>query len=490
MKDSIKTILTVVIIVVAVVLVVFAAILGWGRYYRTNYKYDVPVSIAREDGASTVIASGRALYDENGDLFEIRGVNYGNLFIAEGWMTVNSIGALYNKDGTFQKVNEDGIVEEYEEIYQDEMDALLASKFKDEQLKALNDAYFESYCTDQDFINIKSLGLNTVRLPMYYRNFLTIHDRYWTSDEDLCAMDFDDITLDFEKLDTFLEMADKQGLKVIIDMHGVMGGQSGFEHCGTRDIDFWDNEDYIVFMCNLWRSIALHYKEERPDLASVILAYDLVNEPTNRNEIGTGPKQWKVMDRMYDAIREVDTDHVISIEGVWLFCSAPNPERYGWENVLYQYHFYNWTSDLTPNWMFYDFMYACLSFTDYDVPKFVGEFNFFDNEEAWLEYLNVYDETGLGWTVWSYKIVSVGWWDSSWGMSVYKMNIQNAPDTPIEEYKLKLDLRTATYDEILEAWSNQYTDDGTNGGSYKFGDDSFTVNVIRKYFELKESKDQ
>mgnify|MGYP003391056273 FL=1 len=80
-------------------------------------------------------------------------------------------------------------------------------------------------------------------------------------------------------------------------------------------------------------------------------------------------------------------------------------------------------------------------FCDYDVPKFVGEFNFFANEEAWDKYLNRYDELGWGWTVWSYKIVSVGWWDNSWGIAVNKMNLQNGADTPKEDYKLKLDVR-------------------------------------------------
>ena len=39
-------------------------------------------------------------------------------------------------------------------------------------------------------------------------------------------------------------MAKKYDLRVILDMHGVVGGQSGFEHSGTRDIDFWDNKVY------------------------------------------------------------------------------------------------------------------------------------------------------------------------------------------------------------------------------------------------------
>lgn len=488
-KKVIKKILKITGISVVAIVAAVGGIVGSWHLYRAGYSYDVPSEIEREQDANTIIAHGKALYDENGDLFEIKGVNFGNLFISEGWMTVNSIGASYNKDGTFVKVNEDGIVEEYEEIFQEEMDEILAERFTDEQLEALNDAYYSSYCTDYDFENIKGMGLNTVRLPVYYRTFLTTHDRYRTTDEQLCGMNFEDITLDFDAVDTVLEMAKKQDLRVILDMHGVMGGQSGFEHSGTRDIDFWDSEEYIEFMCNLWRSIAEHYKTERSDLASTILAYDLVNEPTNRHELGTGSKQWKVMDQLYDAIRGVDTEHVISIEGVWDLGSLPDPDKYGWENVLYQYHLYNWNSSTLPNWLFYDYMYATLAFADYDVPKLMGEFTFFDDESAWLEFLDVYDQTGMGWTIWNYKIASVGWWDNTWGMVVNKMNLQNSADTPIEEYNLKLDLRTASYEEIYEVWSNQYTDDGTNDGPYKIHEDSKLVTFIQKYFEQQNEEE-
>ena len=245
MGRFLKRLLTAVVIILVVVLVIAVGVLAWGHQYRKNYTYDAPEHIEREDGAKTVIAEGKGLYDENGDLFHIQGVNFGNLFIAEGWMTVNSIGPLLNEDGSYVKVNEQGIVEDYEEIFQEEMDLLLAKRgFTDEQLEALNDAYFSSYCTEADFKNIAGLGLNTIRLPMYYRNFLSTHDRYRCTDEELIEkVDFATYEFEFEKLDWFLEMAEKYGLKVIIDMHGVMGGQSGYEHCGTRDIDFWDNED-------------------------------------------------------------------------------------------------------------------------------------------------------------------------------------------------------------------------------------------------------
>ena len=469
MKFILKTVISLVLCVA-----LFAGgVLAWGGYYASNYqKNHAPEHIdlvANELG--TITAVGRGLYDANGDRFDIKGINFGNLFIAEGWMTVNSIGALYNDDGGFAKVNDQGIVEEYEEIYQEEMDVILSERFTEEEIKALNDAYFYSYCTEADFQLIKDTGMNTIRLPMYYRNFMEGPDEALTMRDDA-----------FEKLDYFLELAKKYDLKVIIDMHGVVGGQSGYEHCGTRDMDFWENPVYIASMCQLWYNIADHYVNERSDLASTILAYDLVNEPTKRTEIGTGPLQWSVMDLLYKAIRKVDTQHIISIEGVWYTCSLPNPETYGWENVLYQYHFYNWNHEIVKNWMFYNLQFALLSVTDYEVPRMVGEFSFFGDNAAWAEYLAQYDKLGWGWTIWSYKIVSVGWWDSSWGIVVNKLNLQNDADTPIDEYKLKLDLRTASYDEIMEVWSNQQTQYNGQEGPYQLHDDGKLQEVLEAYF--------
>ncbi len=479
-----KFLIGLIIALVLIVVAVGVAFIIGNQYVLNQSNEDIPDHVDIEaNELGTITAVGRGLYDENGDRFEIKGINFGNLFIAEGWMTVNSIGAVYNKDGSFKSVNPNGIVEEYEEIFQEEMDALFAERFTDEQIEALNDAFFDAYCTENDFKLISDTGLNTIRLPLYYRSFLTTHDRYRLTDEELCAMDFEDIELVFDKVDAFLDYAKKYNLKVILDMHGLMGGQSGFEHCGTRDMDFWENEEYIVFMSDLWRAIAKHYTVDRPDLASTVLAYDLANEPTKRTEMATGPLQWRVMDRLYEAIREVDTQHVISIEGVWYPNSLPDPEDYGWENVLYQYHFYNWNHDKgVSNEMFYSAMFTLYTQSNYNVPKFVGEFNFFGDEDEWSKYLVQYDELGWGWTIWSYKIVSVGWWDSSWGLVVNKLDLQNPKNTPIEDYKLKLDLRTASYEEIMEVWSNETTKYDGLDGVYKLYRDGMLYNVLKDYF--------
>ena len=466
------------IFLLTVLLIVGGLALAGNSYVARQSADDTPASVEMTPNEyGTIVAVGRGLYDANGNRFDIKGINFGNLFISEGWMTVNSIGALYNEDGSFQSVNEQGVVEAYEEIFQEEFDKILAERvakgdFTQEQLDELLDAFFYAYCTEADFKLISDTGLNTIRLPMYYRNFMEGPDDALTMREDA-----------FEKLDYFLTLAKKYDLKVIIDMHGVVGGQSGFEHSGSRDMDFWENEIYIQSMCELWKNIATYYVEERPDLASTILAYDLVNEPTKRTDIGTGKLQWDVMDRLYDAIREVDQHHVISIEGVWYPASLPNPEKYGWENVLYQYHFYNWNHDKgIPNELFYTLMNALYMFSDYDVPKFVGEFSFFGNKEAWDKYLHQYDELGWGWTIWSYKIVSVGWWDNSWGLVVHKMFLENPADTPIEDYKLKLDIRTASFEEIMSVWSQEQTQYGGQEGSYKIYEDGALYDVLKKYF--------
>ena len=479
-----KVLVGILVFLVCLALLAGVAVILGNQYVKNQTASDIPSHVDKEANAlGTITAVGRGLYDENGDRFEIKGINYGNLFIAEGWMTVNSLGAVYNDDGSFKSVNNQGIVEEYEEIYQDEMDATLAERFTPQEIDQLNDAFFDAYCTEADLELIADTGLNTIRLPVYYRTFLTTSDRYTLTDEELCAKSFDEIELVFDKVDLFMEYAKAQNLKVILDMHGVMGGQSGYEHCGTRDCDFWNTEEYIVFMCNLWQAIADHYVNERSDLASTILAFDLANEPVPRTQPSTGPLQWQVMDRLYEAIREVDQYHVISIEGVWYPASLPAPEEYGWENVLYQYHFYNWNHDKgISNEMFYSLMYVLYTQSNYDVPKFVGEFSFFGNRDAWSKYLAQYDELGWGWTIWSYKIVSVGWWDSSWGLVVNKLNLQNDKDTPTEDYELKLDLRTATFDELMSVWSAEGTKYDGQDGAYKIYSDGALYNVLKDYF--------
>ena len=430
--------------------------------FRKRYFTDIPdhVTLTNVGEVQPLQAVGRGIYDKNGDRVALNGINFGNWLLQEGWMSVNSLGPSYKKNGDYLKINDQGIVEEYDETYQEEVFQAMYNNpnLTAEQIDALWDVYYDNYITEVDFINVKSIGMNTIRLPMYYRNFME-------GDDDNLTMRADA----FERLDWFLEMCRKHDLYAILDMHGVVGGQSGYEHSGTRSIDFWNNETYIAEMCTLWENIALHYKNERPDLSETIAAYDIVNEPVNRNTPNTTHKQWKVLDRLYQAVRKVDTTHIISIECCWFYYAFPKPERFGWDNVMYQIHLYNWSNGTVSNDFYYwleDLTYAA---HDYDVPYLIGEFNFFDNESEWLKWLDEYDRRGYNWTIWNYKMSSVGWWDNSWGVYVNRMNLQNE--------KLKLDLRTATYDEIYAEWSTLATD--STERKYETG---VLYNVLTKHF--------
>ena len=406
----------------------------------------------------TYKAIDKGIYDLEGNLFQIQGINYGNLLIQEGWMSVNSLGPKLNEDGSYAKINSEGVIEEYEEVYQEELDLALKNNpnLNQEKINELWSIYYKSYCQEIDFQNIKEIGLNTIRLPMYYRNFLEGEDDKLVMKENA-----------FEFIDYFLENAKKYDLKVILDMHGVVGGQSGNEHSGTRRTEFWTNEVYQKEMCDLWKNIASYYLNERKDLASTILAYDLINEPAlDKKE--TTKREWDVMDKMYKAIREVDEDHIIAIEGCWYFDSLPDPKKYNWENVMYEFHLYNWDNEKVSNDVYHTLHFYKWMTTNYDVPIYIGEFNFFDKKDEWIKWLNEYDERGLNWSIWSYKTISVGWWDMSWGIYVYKMNLRDE--------KLKLDVRTATYEEIKEVWSNQGTKE-----TYK--DTGVLKSVLEQHFK-------
>ena len=144
-------------------------------------------------------------------------------------------------------------------------------------------------------------------------------------------------------------------------------------------------------------------------------------------------------------IRENGDDHVITMEGCWDYTALPDPSAYGWDNVQYEYHWYNWWSNQLP----YDLYFAYHDFTnlgrDYDVPVLIGEFTFFEDKAAWAEGLALFDSRNYSWTIWNYKTTVTGWWTSSWGVYTCQMNL----DTAAEEQKCNV--ATCTYEEFKDA---------------------------------------
>ena len=398
-------------------------------------------SIDNETGL--VRASGRSLYDPRGDRLILNGINAGQLLLQEGWMSPFALAPLKNEDGSYVKDGDGNI--QYPEFSEEQFRAGLASNpnLKDRSFDELLSVYLSCAFTEEDFRIIKEdLGLNTVRLPFYYLNILN---------EDLTLKAESDA---FSYLDWFIENAAKHQLYIILDLHGAPGSQNGYEHSGAaeRVENLWDNEKNVAATVALWDFVSTHYTQTRPDLGKWIATYDLLNEPTDGYKGITTKKCWAVFDRIYKTIRENGDAHVITMAGCWDFSTLPDPADYGWENVQYEYHWYNWWPDLLPYPLFYAWQDKANIGRDYDVPVIIGEFTLFEDKEAWANQLQMFKDRNYSWTAWNYKTTVTGWWTSSWGAYTCQLNL----DRDAEE--CKCNVSTCTYEEFVAACEKTRTE--------------------------------
>lgn len=267
--------------------------------------------------------------------------------------------------------------------------------------------YQDHWWTEKDFDLAKAEGVNVLRLPITYFEMANA-DGSLKKDA-------------FKRLDWFIKQAKKRDLYVMIDMHGAFGSQNGKDHSGDTTIAdvgrFYGEEQNIEKTIKLWEAIAARYKDE-----PMVCGYDLLNEPST-----SGTMQYDVYDRIYRAIRAIDKNHIIYMQAIWEPTDLPSPELYGWENVVYQYHFYQW-NDLNSLNSQLNFINNKVSLineaTNYNVPVFIGEFSFFANTESWKQCLEIFEREGWSYTTWTFK-VSDGGEGSSWGIYTKKSNTVN-----------------------------------------------------------------
>lgn len=372
-------------------------------------------------------AVGEDIVDADGNAVVLRGTNFGGWLVQEGWMCPTKQTDTLSTDMT------------------------LYSRFGKEKAEALIAAYQESWITEEDFKTVKELGLNVVRVPFTYMN---VYHHLSDKGELLHPDEFTLREDPFERLDFALEMCKKYGLYLILDMHGAVGSQNGSDHSGdTSRTNLYAGtelgEAYREKTAELWALVAEHFAGE-----SNVAGYDLLNEPTR----ASGATQWDYYDVLYDAVREADPDHMIFIEATWEPNNLPSPEDYGWENVVYEYHHYNWDYNNQPNKSFYTF--KKLLGNTHKVPSLIGEFNAWGDSrrstgkrdqtdlEANAGVLEFYNGEGWHWTTWTYKVVVNSLFDikySNWGL--YNCYIGRTDAA-------KINPKTDSYEDILAAWSS------------------------------------
>ena len=130
---------------------------------------------------------------------KLRGVNLGNWLSLEKWMEPELFSGFEGED---------------------EMD--LFTKLPAEEAMARVRKHYETFITEEDFAFMSRAGVNLVRIPIPY---------YIYGEEGRPAS--------IDCLDRAFDWAEKYGMKVLIDLHSVRGGQNGFDNSGACGLCTW-----------------------------------------------------------------------------------------------------------------------------------------------------------------------------------------------------------------------------------------------------------
>jgi len=356
--------------------------------------------------------SGRNIVDASGKPIRLEGVNLGGWLLMEPWMSPVDSSALPDMYSVM---------------------ATLDKRFGVPAEQKLIRTYEQSWITEKDLDNIKNSGFNVVRVPVWWGDFYTlgnISNAGWRADA-------------FTELDWLVTNAASRGLYVIIDMHGLVGGQNLSMDTGKEnDNSYWTKGQAKGNSSFLWWQIANHFKGN-----PAIAGYDLINEPTGAHDVADVISAYA---ELYKTVRSVDPDHILFLQGTWGkrgWAMLPNPRSQGWTNVVYEMHEYQYGGTEAQTRQGATAQVADFNaHADYDCPGYIGEFNTVSTStQAWKASIDQYRVAGLSWTVWSYKSAGPGA-TNFWGMYVPSAH----PVTP--------DVMTDTPEVIASDWQSLKTE--------------------------------
>ncbi|AIE86267.1 glycoside hydrolase family protein [Fimbriimonas ginsengisoli Gsoil 348] len=353
------------------------------------------------------------MVDPQGHAVTLKGVNLGNWLVNEFWML-----GLSGLPGTPKD--------------QYDLEKLLAERFGESEKDRLMDLYRSSWITERDFKLMPTFGFNFVRLPMNYR--LMEDDR----------TPFHLKPNAWKWIDRAVDLSERHGLYVILDMHGAQGGQSPYDHTGRSDQNHLkDNVEDQKRLAWLWGEIAKRYRNR-----GAVMAYDVMNEPYGTPK----PIQVDVFKRALAEIRKNDPEKLVFAHGNYDdFDHYGDPKANGWHNVGFQMHFYpGLFGGGRPTVATHMKHLASLAGWDakvkkLNVPFLIGEMNVVFDAAGGAQMMRRYYEThaAYGWmtSMWAWKTVSKegGIHPANWGAVVNQepmrtINFAADSKAAIEEY--------------------------------------------------------
>lgn len=373
-------------------------------------------------------AKGTKIVNGSGKTVTLKGVNLGAWLIWEDWLCP------------------------YEEAT-DHYDVLetLTKRFGEEKAYELINIYQDNWITEYDLDLIKEMGFNCVRVPFWFRNF-------YYDDNGRKILDKNG-EWDFSRLDWIVEQCGKRGIYVVLDMHGAVGYQSDAPHSGKGSscglyAKTQQGERYRELTDELWTAIATRFKGN-----PAVAMYDLLNEPmcdVDCTEVRRRINNESIYTRLYNTVRAVDNEHIITMEAIWTAAALPHAFAKGFKNVVYQVHFYQ-----NSNFIFNLFVILTRLY-HFDVPLMMGEF-YPHKKTTWSNCFNTMNKTGYSWFLWTYKATGHGMWSSDWCLRGSKDGFERAK------------IQTDSFEEIARKWgTNQRTENG-------FQDTGHYANNVKKF---------
>ncbi len=309
---------------------------------------------------------GQAIVNESNDTIILRGMGLGGWMLQEGYMlqTASFANAQYQ--------------------IRNKIEELIGA----DDTQVFYDTWLANHVSKSDIDSLKSWGFNSVRLPMHYNLFTLPIEEEPIQGENTW------LEKGFILTDSLISWCAQNEMYVVLDLHAAPGGQGydqGISDYDTSKPSLWESNLNKAKTVALWGQLAQRYKNE-----AWVAGYDLLNEP-NWNLNGNTALR-SLYQQITTAIRAVDTQHMIFIEGNWFandFTGLTPP----WDdNLVYSPHKYWSINDQASIQWVLDIR------EQFDVPLYLGESG--ENSNVWFtDAISLLEKNGIGWAWWPMKKV-------------------------------------------------------------------------------------
>lgn len=319
---------------------------------------------------SFITINNKKLIKDNKEIY-LKGFGLGGWLLPEGYML--KFFTKCDRPRRIEKLIKDTCGEKYNNIFWNK--------------------YYNNYISEFDIKLIADKGFNSIRIPINARTLFR--------DKEIQSEINKEIAFNQEVLkiiDNCISWCKKYEVYVILDMHGAPGGQTG-QNIDDSEVDHpnlftdIDNQKKLIEM---WKLLATHYREE-----DIVVGYDLLNEPLPNFFNQYNDKVLPLYREITKAIRDIDTNHIIILEGVhWasdfsIFDSLTKKEVED-NKIMLQFHKYwnNPDKESLKNYIDYS--------NKLNSPLFMGEGG--ENNIDWYTIaFSMYEKENIHYSFWTYK---------------------------------------------------------------------------------------